>query len=163
MSSLDAEALSDHDHRRIAELLAFTTNLEHAGDVAGRDLLGHAAKRLKRGLALPPQMAEALTDVFGRLAGNLRLAASVFMTADVRAARLLAGEKEAFRALEAAATEAHFAAMRSGSREDSEMSAWRLDLLRDLTRINAHLVAAAAYPVLESQGELLPTRLRGEG
>jgi phosphate:Na+ symporter len=29
--------------------------------------------------------------------------------------------------------------------------------------VNAHLVAAAAYPVLESKGELLPSRLRQDG
>ena len=37
-----------------------------------------------------------------------------------------------------------------------------LDILRDLKRVNAHIVEAAAYPVLKSQGELLPTRLRSE-
>jgi phosphate:Na+ symporter len=35
--------------------------------------------------------------------------------------------------------------------------------LRDLKSVNSHLVAAAAYPVLESKGELLPTRLRQDG
>ena len=35
-----------------------------------------------------------------------------------------------------------------------------LDILRELKRVNAHLVAAAAYPVLESNGVLLPSRLR---
>jgi len=29
--------------------------------------------------------------------------------------------------------------------------------------VNTHLVAAAAYPVLESKGELLPSRLRQDG
>jgi phosphate:Na+ symporter len=37
-----------------------------------------------------------------------------------------------------------------------------LDVLRDLKRINAH-IAAAAYPVLEKLGELLPSRLRRDG
>jgi len=31
-------------------------------------------------------------------------------------------------------------------------------MLRDLKRINSH-IAAAAYPVLEKRGELLPSRL----
>jgi len=35
-----------------------------------------------------------------------------------------------------------------------------LDALRDLKNVNTHLVAAAAYPVLESTGELLPSRIR---
>ena len=42
----------------------------------------------------------------------------------------------------------------------AETSALHLDLLRDIRRVNAHLVAAAAYPVLESHGELLASRLR---
>jgi phosphate:Na+ symporter len=39
-------------------------------------------------------------------------------------------------------------------------TAVELDLLRELKRVNGHLVAAAAYPVLEGQGELLTSRLR---
>jgi phosphate:Na+ symporter len=31
--------------------------------------------------------------------------------------------------------------------------------MRDLKRVNSHL-AAAAYPILEDRGELLPSRLR---
>jgi hypothetical protein len=37
-----------------------------------------------------------------------------------------------------------------------------LDALRDLKNVNTHLVAAAAYPVLENIGELLPSRIRHE-
>ena len=77
------------------------------------------------------------------------------MTEDARAARQLAAEKEAFRDLEAAATRAHFAGLRRGKE-----AALDLDLVRELKRVNGHLVAAAAYPVLEGQGELLASRLR---
>jgi phosphate:Na+ symporter len=160
LTGLDPEATSEADQRRIEEILAFTTNLEHAGDVVDKNLLGHAAKRLKRNIALPQQQIAELADVIARLVANLRTAASVFMTADVRAARMLATEKEAFRQLENAATEEHFAQIRAGQAQAAEASAWRLDLLRDLKRINDHLVAAAAYPLLKGQGELLPTRLR---
>lgn len=84
------------------------------------------------------------------------------MADDLRAARLLASEKEAFRDIEAAATQAHFGRLRTGSTERAEASALHLDVLRDLKQVNAHLVAAAAYPVLKSQGGLLPSRLRLE-
>lgn len=36
------------------------------------------------------------------------------------------------------------------------------DVLRDLKRVNTHLVAAAAYSVLEAGGVLLASRLRQE-
>jgi hypothetical protein len=77
------------------------------------------------------------------------------MTGDDRAARLLAAEKEAFRNLEAAATASHFERLRAGRTDTAETSSLHLDALRDLKRVNAHLVAAAAYPVLERNGELL--------
>jgi len=83
----------------------------------------------------------------------------VFMANDARAARSLLGEKEVFRNLEARATEAHFARIRAGRVESVETSTLHLDVLRDLKRINSH-IAAAAYPVLERIGELLPSRLR---
>jgi len=91
------------------------------------------------------------------------MAGSLFMNSDERAARLLAGEKEVFRSLESAATTAHFDRLRSGRFESVETSTLHLDALRDLKNVNTHLVAAAAYPVLENKGELLPSRLRQDG
>jgi phosphate:Na+ symporter len=92
----------------------------------------------------------------------VQTAASLFTTGDERAARLLASEKEIFRSLEAAATDAHFERLRSGRIDTAETSALHLDALRYLKDVNAHLVAGAAYPVLESKGELLASRLRQE-
>jgi phosphate:Na+ symporter len=135
-------------------------NLEYAGDVVDKNLLDHAAKRLKRNIILSQEQREELTATISRLVTNLRAAASVFRTEDVRAARALAAEKEEFRKQEGTETEAHFAQIRAGQTQAAERSAWRLDLLRDLKRINDHLVAAAAYPVLKDRGELLLTRLR---
>jgi phosphate:Na+ symporter len=160
LTGLDSEATSEADQRRIEEILAFTINLEHAGDVVDKNLLSHAAKRLKRDINLSSEQTDELTATIARLVANLRSAASVFMTADVRAARMLAAEKEAFREIETAATEDHFEQIRTGQSQATEASAWRLDLLRDLKRINDHLIAAAAYPVLKGQGELLSTLLR---
>ena len=74
-----------------------------------------------------------------RLAGTVRAAAAVFMTEDARAARLLVAEKEAFREMEAAATAAHFARLR-GTAGAEQASALNLDLLRELKRVNSHLV-----------------------
>ena len=160
LTSLDPEAMSDADHRRVTEILAFATNLEQAGDIVDKNLLGIATKKLKRGLAFSKEGAAELLAMIDRLTANLRAAASLFMTEDERAARLLASEKEAFRSMEAAATAAHFERLRSGRVDTAETSSLHLDALRDLKRINAHLVAAAAYPVLEGKGELLPSRLR---
>jgi phosphate:Na+ symporter len=161
LTSLDPESLTEADSRRRQEILVFTTNLESAGDVIDHNVMGLVARRLKRGLTLPESERAETAQLLGRLGSTARAAAPVIMSEDPRAARVLVAEKEAFREIEAEATAAHFAAVQE-SPAAGEVSALRLDLLRELKRVNGHLVAAAAYPVLEGQGALLPTRLRLE-
>jgi phosphate:Na+ symporter len=64
--------------------------------------------------------------------------------------------------MEAAATQDHFARLRSGGTQLTEASALQLDVLRDIKQVNTHLVAASAYRVLQNHGELLASRLRVE-
>lgn len=162
VTAIDLAALSQADHRRLVQVLAFTTNIEHAGDVLDRNVMALAARRLKQGLAFPPSDRIEISAVFDRLSANLRTACAVFLSEDSAAARALATEKEVFRDLEASAEEAHFAVLRQGGATGPGSGARYLDLLRDLKRINTHLVAAAAYPVLAAEGTLLPNRLRQE-
>ena len=161
LTRLEPAAMSDADHQRADAVLAFATNMEFAGDVVGRNLLGLAARRARQGL--PGAEAEwlGLGVIVERLRTNLRMAGSLLMTTDPRIARQLVTEKEAFRGLEARATAAYLSRMRDST--EKEAGAAHLDALRDLKRVNAHLVAAAAYPVLERSGELLPSRLRMPG
>jgi phosphate:Na+ symporter len=158
--SLEPEALTDADHQRIADILTFATHLEQAGDIVDRGLLTMASKGLKRGLDLSREDKDELLDLADRLLANVRQAASVFVTEDVRAARILASEKEAIRALEAGAVQRHFLNLRTGRAMSDEASALHLDLYREMKALNSHIVAAAAYPILGRHDELLPTRLR---
>jgi phosphate:Na+ symporter len=163
LTSLDHDALSEADHRRLGEILHFAMNMEQAGDVVEGNLLPHAAKRLKRGLEFSKEGEAELLSMMDRLGTNLRTAASLFMTDDRRAARMLVEEKVTFRDLEAAATQSHFERLRTGRRDTAETSAMHLDLLRDMKRVNGHIVSAAAYPVLERSGELLASRVADDG
>ncbi len=163
VTRLPAEKLTEPDQQRLNEILTFATNMEHAGDTIDRNLLPLAAKRLKRGLAFSQEGRTELVAMFDRLLRNLRTAASLFMTDDPRTARLLAAEKEAFRDIETAATQSHFERLRAGRIDTAETSALHLDIVRDLKRINSHIIAGAAYPVLERGGELLPTRIVSNG
>jgi phosphate:Na+ symporter len=160
VTSLDTDGLGRDDLRRAREILVFATNIEQAGDTVDKNLLGIVSKLAKRGYSFSASGRAELLDMVDRLIVNVRMAASLFITGDERAARLLAAEKEAFRGLQAASTEAHFERLRSRRPETTETSALHLDALRDLKSVNNHIVAAAAYPVLENRGELLPSRLR---
>jgi phosphate:Na+ symporter len=160
VTGLDIDDMSKADHRRAAAILTFSTNLEHAGDILDKNVMALATKRLKRGVGPTSGGRDRAREMLGRLDANLRAAASVFVTEDVRAARHLADEKTVFRDLEAEAIEDHFRSLRSRKPGSAEAQSPDLDLLRDLKRINDHLVSGAAYPVLQSQGELLSSRLR---
>jgi len=159
LTSIDTDALDDTDHRRLSEILAFSTNLEHAGDIVEKSLMPLAAKRIKRGVSFSEISRQEIREMMDRLIGNARAAAAVFMTEDPRAARQLLGEKEIFRELELRTTEEYFGRARTSRAETIEMSKLLVDIVRDLKRVNAHL-AAAAYPILEGRGELLPSRLK---
>ena len=158
LTSIESESLNEDDQRRLHQILAFSMNIEQAGDVIDRNLLPHVSKRLKRGLIKGAADAD-LADLMDRLVVNLRTAASLFMTDDARVARQLAEEKVTFRRAEREAVAAHFDVMRADEKTSSMQSAIHLDLLRDMKLINSLIVAAAAYPVLDRAGELLPTRL----
>jgi phosphate:Na+ symporter len=159
LTAFDPDDLSNEDRRRLEEILVFSMNLEQAGDVVDRNLLPHASKRVKRGIVISDRDGKDLMEMMDRLIGNLRTAASLLMTEDERVARLLAEEKVAFRNAEHEATTEHFQRLRSAGPDTAQSSSLQLDLLRDLKAINSFIVAAAAYPVLNRTGELLPSRL----
>ena len=155
---LEPDAMSDADRRRLAQVLAFTSNIDNAGDVLARGVHALSTRRARQGATLLAEDKAAITAALDRLAVNIRAAAAVFMTEDGPAARALVAEKEAFRQIETAASDAYLATLRTT--RGSTAAPLHLDLLHDLKRVNAHLVGAAAYPVLEAEGALLPSRLR---
>jgi len=159
LASLDPDALNEQDQRRCNRILCFTMSLEQAGDVIDRNLLTHAAKRLRRGLVFGKDEESELLVLIDRLALNLRVASALLQTEDPGAARTLAAEKIAFRDAEAQAAMAYFAQLRNRRWDATHASALHLALLRDMKLINSHIVSAAAYPVLEREGELLRSRL----
>jgi phosphate:Na+ symporter len=150
LAAIDADVLDPYGHRRLAEILVFTTNLEHAGDVVERSLTSLAAKRIKRGVALDSEGLNIVHQMAERLLANLRLATAVFMTDDASASRRLVDEKAIFRDIEYRATNLNFGRLRGGAA--SEADSLQLDVLRDLRRINSHLVAAVR-PATDGQWE----------
>src|SRR5438552_5207787 len=84
LTSLDTDSLDDADHRRVSEILAFTTNLEHAGDIVEKSLMPLATKRIKRGVSFPEAGRREIREMIERLISNARAAAAVFMTEDPR-------------------------------------------------------------------------------
>jgi phosphate:Na+ symporter len=157
LSSINHEALSDEEAKRLSDILAFAINLEHTGDIIDKNLMELAAKRIKNHLRLPKDSLADIDSMHAKLLEHLQLAASVLMFQDIGSARRLVEEKERFRDLERTITQRHFEQLRSG-KSVGDTSALQLDIVRDLKRIEAH-IAASAYSLLEQSGDLKPSRL----
>jgi phosphate:Na+ symporter len=159
VTRITRESLDEHESRRAMEIIAFTINLEHIGDIIDKNLMELAAKKIKNRLSFSEGGAAELKDFHRRVLDNLKLALSVFMSGDIKMARQLIEEKVTIREAERAAAENHFARLREGVPATVETSSLHLDILRDLKRIHSH-ICSAAYPVLEATGELQPSRLK---
>jgi phosphate:Na+ symporter len=152
-------SLDDRDGRRATEIIAFTVNLEHIGDIIDKNLMELANKKIKHKYEFSKDGGAELETFHKRIIENLKLAFSVFLNEDVRVARTLIEEKTQLRNLELGYADSHMARLREGRPESIETSSLHLDVLRDLKRIHSH-ICSAAYPVLEAAGELQPNRLK---
>src|SRR5688572_24172391 len=151
--------LGEEDGRRYVEILTFTTNLEHIGDIIDKNLMELAGKKIRNRYAFSTEGMAELRAFHARVLENLRLALNVFTTRDITLARRLVAEKASLREAESRAADSHFARLREGRTESIETSSIHMDVIRDLKRINGHL-ASVAYPILEAAGELADTRLK---
>ncbi len=151
--------LGEEDGKRYIEILTFTTNLEHIGDIVDKNLMELAAKKIRNRYAFSAEGMAELRAFHARVLENLRLALNVFTTRDITLARRLVAEKTAMREAEAKTADSHYARLREGRMESIETSSIHMDVIRDLKRINGHL-ASVAYPILEAAGELADTRLK---
>lgn len=159
LTALTRGPLSDEESTRSADILAFTTNLEHVGDIIDKSLIDIAAKKVRNKLTFSEEGFAEIRGIYQRVLTNLGLALGVFITGDLSSARKLLAEKTHLREMENAATESHLERLRRGMPETLETTSLHMDILRDLRRINAHLTSVA-YPILEAAGELRPSRLK---
>ncbi len=148
ITQVTRQTLDPHDSRRAMEVLAFSINLEHIGDIIDKSLMELAAKKIKRKLQFSKEGAAEIEAFHRRVLETLKLAYGVFMSSDVGVARRLVRGKQELRLAETAAAESHLDRLRQGRLESIETSSLHLDIIRDLRRIHSH-VCSVAYPVLD--------------
>jgi phosphate:Na+ symporter len=153
VTKLTRGSLDEHEGRRAMEIISFTINLEHIGDIIDKNLSELATKKIKRRFQFSAEGADELSAFHKRTMDSLRIAFGVFMSGDVNEARKLLIEKAHLRNTEIAATERHLDRLREGRPETIETTSLHLDVLRDLRRIHSH-ICSVAYPVLDAAGEL---------
>jgi phosphate:Na+ symporter len=159
VTRLTRDALDDRDGYRAMEIVSFSINLEHVGDIIDKNLMDLASKKIRRGITFSKEGEADLVDFHRQVIDSLKLAVGIFMSGDMNVARQLVAAKAQLREKEFAAAERYLVRLREGTPETIESYSLDLDILRDLKRVHSHL-CSAAYPVLERAGALQPSRLK---
>ncbi|MDI2112004.1 Na/Pi cotransporter family protein [Commensalibacter nepenthis] len=165
VTALDPESLNCHELTQTERILTFCTQIANASDVLDRNVLPTVHKMAKQRIILPDEMMQPLKDMLKRMHKNLRIAAILLMNEDETIARKLAEEKDIFRETENQANSIYYRRLREENTNKKTQilyGSFMLELARDLKRTNTHIVASAAYPVLDQSGLLLPSRLQPE-
>jgi phosphate:Na+ symporter len=156
LTKLTRSNLDDSEAKRAMDILSFSINLEHVGDIVEKNLSELAAKKIKRNVQFSDDGGAEIDEFHRRILENLRLAFGVFMSGDAAGARKLIAEKAQLRSAELTAAERHLERLREGRPETLETTSLHLDVLRDLKRINSH-ICSVAYPALEESKKISTT------
>ena len=152
------QEVDEEESHRITQILSFTTDLEYIGDIA-ENLLTMVAAKARNQLRFSAEGLAELEDLHNKIAGNLKLGMTVFLSGDVAIARRLVEDKRQINALERRYAHNHMERLRQQRPESIETSGLHMDMLRDLRRIHSH-ITAVAYPILDAAGELRKSRLK---
>jgi phosphate:Na+ symporter len=159
VTRMTRESLDDRDGYRAMEIISFSINLEHVGDIIDKNLMDLASKKIRRGITFSKEGEADLVEFHQQVIDSLRLSVGIFMSGDIDIARQLIAAKAQLREREFALAERYLLRLREGTPETIESYSLDLDILRDLKRIHSHL-CSAAYPVLERAGALQRSRLK---
>ena len=160
LSKLGRSGLSDDNARRSIVIIDYAINLEHMGDIIEKGLLEQVGKKVSLGLKFSEDGYRELRKLFDLTIDNLRVAQTIFVTRDFNLARQMMEVKVEVRRMEKQSAERHLERLRDGRADSLQTSSLHLDMLRDLKRINAHIVSVA-HPILDESGLLIESRLRG--
>jgi phosphate:Na+ symporter len=155
----DSGELND---RRSMAIIEYAINLEHIGDIVEKGLVDQITKKITKGLTFSEDGFRELKSLFDMTIDNLRIGQTIFVTGDGALARQLMEVKVSVRRLEKQSSDRHLERLRDGRPESLLTSSLHLDMLRDLKRINAHIVSVA-HPILDESGLLVESRLLGGG
>lgn len=155
LARLSTQNFDPQEMRRYMQILSFSTNLEHVGDIIDKNLMEMAQRKIRNQDNFSRQGFAEISAIHASVMESMSLAQNVFMTNDLRMARRLYEEKSSLRNLEISASESHFKRLSAGVAETIATSGLHLDILRDLRRINSY-IALIAYPILEQAHEIQP-------
>lgn len=158
LSRLGRAGLDEESSRRSMVIIDYAINLEHMGDIIEKGVYDHVIKKVRHGLKFSEDGYQELHKLFDLTIDNLRIAQTILVTRNFDLARQLMQVKVDVRRMERVSAARHLERLRDGRLDSLQTSSLHLDMLRDLKRINAHIVSVA-HPILDENGVLTESRV----
>ena len=149
LAKMTQESLDPKEADRYLQILTFSTNLEHVGDIIDTSLTDLAKNKIKNNERFSEEGWTEIKDFHKQVLENMKLAQSLFLSEDPSLARKLIDAKKTIREAEQETSSLHFERLRQGLPETIATSSLHLDIIRDYRRINSY-ITTVAYQILEN-------------
>ena len=149
LTRLSQESLDPKEADRYIQILTFTTNLEHIGDIIDGSLMDMAEKKIKKKDNFSKEGFKEIQNFHNQVLENFRMAQTIFMSEDPKLAAQMVEGKKTIRVAADATSDQHFKRLQSGLSASIATSALHLDIIRDYRRINSY-ATRVAYAILEN-------------
>lgn len=150
LSRLSQQSLDPDEADRYMQILTFSTNIEHIGDIIEKSLMELAVKKERKKENFSPAGAKEIQDFHDSVLENMKLAQAIFMSEDSKLAAQLVAKKQAIRIAADETSEKHFKRLSEGVPQTLATSSLHLDIIRDYRRINSY-ATRLAYAILDKQ------------
>ncbi len=158
---LGGQDMTLEERSRCQDLLLFTTNIEHAGDILERSIIMLLKKKTNLHIEFGDYEKQAIEQCMQALFEVMPMSFQVMMSEDMDAARSLFQAKQSFNQLH----QDYLDGQQQQAMEQQISPVAHVlftDIMRDVKRLHSHFTAIA-YPLLSRQGELHHSRWRGNG
>ncbi len=150
MARLSQESMDEKEAQRYVQVLTFSTNLEHAGDVIDKNLMPLALKKIKRQIDFSDEGMKEINHIHDLVMESVQLAQSIFVSSDIEMAKKLLQDKQDIREAELTGMSTHIERLGDGVPETIATSSLHVDIIRDYRRINSYM-CTVAYPLLDEK------------
>jgi len=150
------EELTPTETQKALNILNFTTNMEHIGDIVNNSLMYISGKKIDKHIQFSKEGLSEIISIHEVVCSNYDLAINTFVSDDCELAKVLYEKKQELHKLEKRSVSKHLQRIGKGIADSLETSSMHIDVIRDYKRVNS-LLSSVAYPILIASGEILET------
>ena len=150
------EELTPTETQKALNILNFTTNMEHIGDIVNNSLMDISGKKIDKHIQFSKEGLSEIISIHEVVCSNFDLAINTFVSDDCELARVLYEKKQELHKLEKRSVSKHLQRIGKGITDSLETSSMHIDVIRDYKKVNS-LLSSIAYPILIASGEILET------